>query len=802
MTSPENPFLADLKSTVNVRLLDPLGKSIEGLKYQIREGEKIVAKGITDAQGGISAFTSTIGTELTLHVERFATAELKQVKRLIPWANDFRVKLLSGKVKEKVVVKKDAGSPGNYKRKTYTVKKNDTLGSIAVTFKTSAAALAQLNGLKLTDTIFVDQILKVPTQTAVGPTAGLPASKSPASAPSPQSPSSKPPQSVQPEVAPPTTKTSTEPAAPADAVSAGASGEPDSSVESSLPPDQGAQPETPPVSEPPSSVPKVIPIKGPVVTEIEEDRGENGTPKVTVKLACPEGTCIQEGQSSSLIEEINIRLAGFGGTIETGTPWTKFTAKTKAAVKRFQRDYMKVPETGKVCGGVLRAMDEFALRYPVHLSSMRCPCGVCGGYGRQYTSSAAVNFPQPGVGMVQGIEYPGMHRALLAAFRAVKFYLEMDYSKLEYKVLDLSSTYRCWKDNTIHNPPSKERRWSIRHMGNALDIRFSYRNGEHRCALPHTDKIREEIFKKYLHAQTGWGSNNLFSLETAAQGAKSWVHVDCSKFQDQYKQTRHYAKTQGVVDGTPMVTLAKNDAALLSLLNCGGIPAPANGSGETPISGPGAPIAGPTAPPSKLPSPPAKKVAKKKPATKAKPVDAATVVPISGTRKPIASLTFSAHGLKFLHGFERRELLPYNDDGKNKGFCTIGWGHLVDGLATCAVLEKRKSPEYMAVKNGITEEKAAAIFEDDLFETIDGIVKKCITAPLYQHEFDALVCLAFNAGGNFFKFKNLIGLVNKLDYAGCCHQFADITNKGNKGLIIRRKREMDMFTNSIYNSAH
>lgn len=51
-----------------------------------------------------------------------------------------------------------------------------------------------------------------------------------------------------------------------------------------------------------------------------------------------------------MVEELNIRLTGFGGTAVAGKELNEFTAKTEAAVKQFQRDYMGVPETGKVCG--------------------------------------------------------------------------------------------------------------------------------------------------------------------------------------------------------------------------------------------------------------------------------------------------------------------------------------------------------------------------------------------------------------------------------------------------------------------
>ena len=58
----------------------------------------------------------------------------------------------------------------------------------------------------------------------------------------------------------------------------------------------------------------------------------------------------------------------------------------------------------------------------------------------------------------------------------------------------------------------------------------------------------------------------------------------------------------------------------------------------------------------------------------------------------------------------------------------------------------------------------------------------------------------FNAGGKFFGFEKLLGKLNKANYAGCCAKFSDITNNGVPALVAKRKREMDMFINSVYDN--
>ena len=113
--------------------------------------------------------------------------------------------------------------------------------------------------------------------------------------------------------------------------------------------------------------------------------------------------CIKKGSpESELIREINIRLAGFGGNV----PTDEFTDNTEKMVKQFQRDYMKVPETGKVCGNVLKAIDEFSKKWVENIANYKCLC---------HASDSKVKKENrcPGFGKGQKNEHPGMHRTLL-----------------------------------------------------------------------------------------------------------------------------------------------------------------------------------------------------------------------------------------------------------------------------------------------------------------------------------------------------------------------------------------------------
>ena len=94
--------------------------------------------------------------------------------------------------------------------------------------------------------------------------------------------------------------------------------------------------------------------------------------------------------------------------------------------------------------------------------------------------------------------------------------------------------------------------------------------------------------------------------------------------------------------------------------------------------------------------------------------------------------------------------MPYDD---SEGYCTVGWGHLL-AKKSCAALKAAKDPEYEMYKNGVSEEEAEIILKKDIRRITDKAALT-IHVPLYQHEYDALMSLAFNAGG-LSKFPKLI----------------------------------------------
>ncbi len=711
--------LEQLASTVKLKLLDPFGNAIDGLKYQVLRGGKIVAHGVTDGQGRIQQFASHLGKELSVQVEHFTSGAMTQIHQLTPWNEKMSLKLVSGKVKYKTQLAPDKGSAGEYRRKTHVVASGDTLGAIAAKNGTTAQAVAALNGIALESTLHIGQVLKVPS------------GNSPAAAPAPSEPSKSPHATAH---VPPTTQ---------------------------VPASSTGSESTAPVFAPTTNTPApaAVPANVPPATPVSEDRGQNGTPKATVELQCNQQSCIKLGDKGPLIEELNIRLMGFGNTVSAPLAWNEFTTKTESAVKQFQRDYMGVAETGKVCGAVLVALDDFRAKHPVNLAKMKCRCGKCDGFGNnQLDSKQAGVFtdaqhtkPRPGV------EYPGMHRALLWSLRAALFYVHTKDKALNYKFLRISSGYRCWFDNAGYldgKANAKTKRNSINHMGTALDVQFVRGTATTRCQDADIDLLREKVFIGRMGAQLNWRNPDMLSLEPAKfkngdSGATSWIHIDLRKLSSSYLDNRYFATHQAAADGDPLMDVAKREGRL-ALAACGGLK--------------------PVAPPS-------------------------SAAPAASNRVSASTLSLSKKGLDFIKGWEELKLKPYNDSHE---YCTIGWGHLVKGKNSCESLVG--DPAYEKVKSGVTEIEATEILKDDLVTAEKG-VRQAVQKPLLQQEYDALVSLIFNIGG-FRKCPNLLSKLNTANYSGACDEFADITNGGERGLVKRRNAEIDIFRNNVYDSSH
>src|ERR1700683_5643593 len=89
-------------------------------------------------------------------------------------------------------------------------------------------------------------------------------------------------------------------------------------------------------------------------------------------------------------------------------------------------------------------------------------------------------------------------------------------------------------------------------------------------------------------------------------------------------------------------------------------------------------------------------------------------------------MTPSAACTNLVKQFEGLRLEAYPDSG---GVPTIGWGHTLN----------------VHLGDLISEDQAEAFLTYDLTETGLGVMK-CLKVSVVQHQFDALVCFAFNVG--------------------------------------------------------
>lgn len=498
------------KSTVKLTLLDPLGRGISGLKYHVSEGDNIFIRGVTNDQGEGRSFTSSIGARLDVYVKRFDSGGMKKIKTIVPNLKIFSVKLFSNKIKETMTLEAVKGDPGDYRRKTRMFMAGDIDGNKV---KKNGATTATRE--KITDN-------KTPSASQRG--------QDPNIFPTP---------------------------IPADEKSAFDNASGDQMLLHS-----GNQLTSKSETRKTAEIHSIQKVP----TEKINDRDINGTPKVTIGMVCGQKACIKVGMRNSLIEEINIRLTGFGGSVKSDVTIDEFTTDTESAVKNFQRDYMNVPDTGKVCVDVLTALDEFKEKFPLAIDEMRCKCGQCTGFGQQYQNSEPVKIYKANGEPINGIEYPGMHKGLVWLFRASLFYTTVKDKGQGYSFLKIASGYRCWNDNKIHN------RNTFNHMGNALDLQFSRQAPSIRCIGQDLENLRKSIFIARLGAKMRWETRYQPSLEATVDGATSWVHVDVRTFGSKFKLNKYYAMTQNSLDGESMMSMAKR-LGMLALFNCGGVPA-------------------------------------------------------------------------------------------------------------------------------------------------------------------------------------------------------------------------------------
>lgn len=299
---------------------------------------------------------------------------------------------------------------------------------------------------------------------------------------------------------------------------------------------------------------------------------------------------LKKGAKGSAVLELRVRLAGFGGVL----PGEDFDESLEKAVKQFEKDVMARTETGVVDRLFAERLDQFAKDWPIQVEKqLVCPCkgtplaDGCSGFGLgkfpgkgkdAYLSAYAKSKDEAG----HKYEYPGIHRSLLWAARALMFYATIDH-KDKIKFYTFSSGYRCHKDNAIQTKLDKASgqrvpapRSTTNHMGKAVDMQFCYfrdkkwqRNAKDPQVPKDVDSMRM-VAQNRMNAQMRWNSPDRFALEAASDGATTWVHIDVRKWSSKHLEDRFFTKTATDLDGDSMVVVIKQTAAMDGMMDAFG----------------------------------------------------------------------------------------------------------------------------------------------------------------------------------------------------------------------------------------
>lgn len=522
------------KSLVTIQILDLFGSPISKAQYEVKNQRtgQVIAAGTTNSSGCIVEISRDKGTALDVYIKSMFKGSMVKVQSFVMSKDRMVVKITSPKVLLNLKTLTNQGNNGQYKRKTHIVKKGDTLFEIAQKNHTTVRALERLNKIDDPNKISIGQVIKLPVHI-------------PASGNHSHQDKSKHKHSAQPVNKPTASSTKTTPAA---AAKRPANPTSQTKQENGLPEKvhQLYEDTKKALNEAASSASKILTV---------DDRSQDGgTPKANTTNICKTNPqCISSGKSE-LIREVNIRLAGFGGAL----PTDEFTELTATCIKQFQRDYMGVPDTGKICGSVLVALDQFYDEYPISsfMGKAACNCGKCSGFGNGKMGV------QSGINTAN--EYPGIHRSLIWILKSLNFYLKNEFKDKKINVAYIESGYRCIENNKKHE------RTSVNHMGLALDIHF-HKNGVRTRELSDMEFIRKNIMAKKMGASEQRIRDKIYLepkvFRSGEAGATSWVHFDITMFLAKYFNNNMFKTKVSDLNGVKLVNLAASSR----ILSCGGI---------------------------------------------------------------------------------------------------------------------------------------------------------------------------------------------------------------------------------------
>lgn len=141
------------------------------------------------------------------------------------------------------------------------------------------------------------------------------------------------------------------------------------------------------------------------------------------------------------------------------------------------------------------------------------------------------------------------------------------------------------------------------------------------------------------------------------------------------------------------------------------------------------------------------------------------------------NMKISQEGIALIKKFEGCKLQSYKCAA---GVWTIGYGHT----------------KFVEEHQEITQEEADSILLTDL-KVYEDAIKKAVTVPLHQHQFDSLVSWTFNLGGANLNASTMLKVLNKGEYEEVPAQIKRWNKAGGKvlqGLIRRREAEALLFS--------
>ena len=139
-------------------------------------------------------------------------------------------------------------------------------------------------------------------------------------------------------------------------------------------------------------------------------------------------------------------------------------------------------------------------------------------------------------------------------------------------------------------------------------------------------------------------------------------------------------------------------------------------------------------------------------------------------------LSTSYKGVELIKRFEGLLLNAYRDA---VGVWTIGYGHT----------KTAKAGQH------ITADEAHRLLIQDVIDH-ESHIKRLVTVPLKQQEFDALSSWVFNLGGGSLAGSTLLKKLNAGDYVGAANEFPRWNKADGKvlaGLTTRRNEERDLW---------